>query len=120
MQLSNHFSSEEFKCNCQRCEDKIRYFAPLALLMVLEDIRVEFDKPVTITSAKRCEDHNAKVGGGKRSKHLEGIAADIVVEGADPSEVYKFITELHYADLLGVGSYDTFTHVDVRGSKARW
>jgi uncharacterized protein YcbK (DUF882 family) len=120
MQISNHFTSEEFKCKCTVCPDSVGYWPPIGLLMVLEDVRTHFGHIVTITSAKRCPDHNKAVGGSSRSKHLEGIAADIVVDQVDPSEVYKFISELHYAHLLGIGSYNNFTHVDVRGTKARW
>lgn len=120
MKLSNNFSSKEFRCRCTMCEHSVAYVPCIGLLMVLEDVRVHFGKTVTITSAYRCVAHNTAVGGGKYSKHLLGIAADIVVDQVDPSEVYKFISELHYAHLLGLGSYDTFTHVDTRGSKARW
>ena len=120
MKLSENFNSEEFRCRCTVCEHSVEFVPTLALLIALVDIRGHFDREVTITSAKRCVAHNTSVGGSSLSKHLEGIAADIVVDQVDPSEVYKYISELNYAHLLGIGSYNNFTHVDVRGYKARW
>ena len=89
------------------------------LLDVLYRIRLHFNAPVMITSGYRTESHNKKVGGVRDSKHVKGIAADIVVKGVSPSKVAA------YADLLmpdkgGIGEYRTFVHVDVRQEKSRW
>ena len=89
------------------------------LLDVLYRIRLHFNAPVMITSGFRTESHNKKVGGTRDSKHVKGIAADIVVKGVSPSKVAA------YADLLmpdkgGIGEYRTFVHVDVRHEKSRW
>lgn len=90
------------------------------LLELLEKVRTHFgDKPVTINSGYRCPTHNANIGGATNSQHLYGTAADIVVDGNKvlPSAVYAYLDPFHNG---GLGSYDTFTHVDVRGSRARW
>jgi len=89
------------------------------LLDVLYRIRLHFNAPVMITSGYRTESYNKKVGGARDSKHVKGIAADIVVKGVSPSKVAA------YADLLmpdkgGIGEYRTFVHVDVRHEKSRW
>jgi len=76
-------------------------------------------KPITITSACRCETHNRNVGGSEKSKHKLGIAADIQVKDTPPNEVYSYIDGC-YPDTLGLGSYNNFTHVDVRHDRARW
>lgn len=89
------------------------------LLEVLEDVRSHFgDLPVVVNSGYRCPTHNKNVGGAKKSQHLLGTAADIVVKGVRPSDVYRYLDPYHDG---GLGRYGTFTHIDVRGSgRARW
>jgi uncharacterized protein YcbK (DUF882 family) len=110
-----YFKREEFACKCG-CG-----FATVdvELLAVLEDLRVYFGKPVTITSACRCINHNHAVGGKPNSKHREGIAADVVVQDIDASIIYNYLDEQYVAS-KGIGKYTTFTHIDVRSVKARW
>ena len=115
MQVTQHFNKSEFTCPC--CgEGKVN----LALVIILEEVRAAFDAPVTINSAYRCEKHNQEVGGAENSQHLQGTAADIVVQGIPAREVYHWLRVRPYANALGLGMYKTFTHVDVRGVKARW
>lgn len=110
------------KLKCQCCgEGRLS----VATFIVLETVRMHFDKPVYITSGPRCEKHNRAVGGSARSEHLiiEGEdveAVDIQVDGVKPHEVYRYLCDLPYANLLGIGKYKTFTHVDTRGYAARW
>lgn len=109
-----HFKESEFACRC------CGVTKPNSELMaVLQLVRVHFNKPVSVTSSYRCERHNANVGGAKSSKHLLGIAADIQVKDTDPMEVYHFLDSI-FPSHYGIGSYKTFTHIDVRSSKARW
>ena len=116
-QLSEHFKLSEFACRCG-CVIPDDKHPPQGLIDKLEEVRAHFGAPVVITSGYRCPSHNASVGGAIRSRHMEGDASDIKVSGVAPSKVYA------YADATvangGVGSYDTFTHIDVRGTKARW
>jgi uncharacterized protein YcbK (DUF882 family) len=112
--MSINFRPEELSCPC--CK---KYIINKHLMSVLELVRCNFNAPVTITSGLRCEEHNAKVGGAENSEHLLGTAADIVVKDIDPVEVYDYLDEL-FPSWYGLGKYDTFTHIDVRKSKARW
>lgn len=89
------------------------------LLAVLELVRCNFKAPVIVTSGKRCEEHNHKVGGSKKSKHLEGIAADIVVDGIKPRVVFGYLVTV-FPNSYGIGLYDGHVHIDVRKNKARW
>ena len=113
--LSLNFSRGEFACGCG-CG-----FATVdtELLKVLEVVRKRFNSPVTINSGCRCEYHNLKVGGSYGSKHKQGIAADMVVKGIEPEIVYEFL-DSHQPNRYGVGCYKSFTHIDIRGKKARW
>jgi uncharacterized protein YcbK (DUF882 family) len=114
--LSKHFYRDEFACKCG-CG-----FATVdvKLLELLEAVRGHFNAPVTVTSGCRCVDYNKKIGGSIRSKHMEGVAADIVVTGVDARDVYQFLSD-YTGDLwAGLGCYKTFTHVDARHDLARW
>ncbi len=95
----------------------------IATFIVLEDVRNHFGESVIITSAVRTPEHNRDVGGSISSYHLPdqgACAADIVVVGVEPAEVQAYLKSRPYANLLGIGSYRTFTHVDTRGYEARW
>ena len=113
--VSKWFKPEEFLCRCGCGLGAVG----VSLLMVLDDVREYFGKPVIVVSGCRCKQHNAAVGGAKASKHVLGIAADIKVRGVEPIEVYGYLTE-KYPNKFGIGLYKTWVHVDTRGSKARW
>ncbi len=111
---TKHFNESELACKC--CNET----KPNSeLVAVLELVRNYFGAPVTVNSGYRCEKHNKSVGGAKGSKHLLGIAADIVVKGIKPSDVYTFLNST-FPNRYGIGEYNTFTHIDVRENKARW
>ena len=89
----------------------------------LQALRNKIGKPIHITSGYRCEEYNERVGGATRSQHLIGKAADIQVRSMQPSEVYDTIEEMiGKGDILqaGLKAYNTFTHYDYRGRRARW
>lgn len=120
--LSDNFSREEFKCNCGECGyDTV----DSQLVSVLQGLREAYNAPITITSGNRCPAYNRKVGGkpktGKSmgSQHMYGRAADIVVKGISPHEVYEYLN-WKYPNELGLGCYESFVHVDTRSTKARW
>lgn len=113
--LSANFKVKEFACS----DGSDPIFIDSDLVNVLQKIRNHFGKSVTITSAYRTPTKNKAVGGQTYSQHLYGRAADIKVKGIAPKKVAE------YADTIlrnkgGIGTYSTFTHIDVRGTKARW
>lgn len=114
--ISPHFREAEFRCN--HCGELPASGIDPALLDVLEDVRTHFeDKPVIINSGYRCVIHNANVGGAKNSQHLYGKAADISVKNVPHADVYAYLDPNHTG---GLGKYKNFTHIDTRGSRARW
>jgi peptidoglycan hydrolase-like protein with peptidoglycan-binding domain len=57
-----------------------------------------------------------------KSKHIDGMAADIKVKNVKPSEVAKYAETI---GVLGIGLYETdkdgyFVHIDTRTSKGFW
>jgi len=100
----------------------------IALLILLEDLREHFGRPVTLNCVARCLAHNANTpNSAKRSEHIvtpennwESDGADIKVKGVTPTKVYGYLKSRPYANLIGLGKYKGFTHVDTRGYGARW
>lgn len=88
----------------------------LLLAHRLQVIRTFFAKPLIINSGFRTPEHNKEVGGASKSLHLQGKAADIVIEGVRPYAIQEALEDWDG----GLGLYKTFTHVDIRGHKARW
>ena len=126
MKLSAHFSSDEFKCR-DGSKVPVEYLGNLkALVMVLERIRKEFQKPIKIISGYRTPEYNARVGGSKKSRHMTAEAADIIIDGVTSSEIaIKIQGLMAEGEILigGCGLYPgRFVHVDVRGGKkpVRW
>lgn len=113
--LSEHFSNYEFTCPDNCGFDAV---AP-ELVARLEVIRKHFNAPVRINSGCRCAAHNKRVGGAPGSQHIKGTAADIMVSGVLPNVVADFIAKTWPRD-GGMGRYNTFTHIDVRPTLARW
>jgi len=121
--MTKNFSKEEF-----RSKDGAHFPYEVkknlqVLAEQLEVLREHFQASIKINSGYRSPEHNAKIGGEVNSQHLIGKAADIVIDGVTPDEVADAIEFLIDGKMMkqgGVGRYDTFTHYDIRGKKARW
>ncbi len=101
------------------------YYGNLQSLMDnLEILRSELGgSPIRINSGYRSPAHNASVKGKPGSKHLLAQAADFVVSGHSNKTVQATVAKLIEQGKMkqgGLGHYNTFTHYDVRGSRARW
>jgi uncharacterized protein YcbK (DUF882 family) len=123
MKVTANFSKHEFDCS-DGTEMPLQVFNNvIELAENLEVLRAHFNAPITINSAWRTATYNRQVGGAVNSQHLSGKASDVVVSGVPPEEVANAIEFLIECGLMkegGVGRYDTFTHYDIRGTKARW
>lgn len=107
-----HFKLDEFRCNhCNKLKLDIN------LLESLEKLR-EQTGPLVINSGYRCPIHNKRVGGVRNSQHLKGTAADVRAINTKPSIVQAIADKVFSNG--GLGRYNTFTHVDVRGHRSRW
>lgn len=113
--LSTNFRVREFACT----DGSDPIFIDSDLVTILQKIRSHFGKPITITSAYRTPAKNKACGGQAFSQHLYGRAADIKVSGVSPKKVAAYAEKL-MPNKGGIGIYSTFTHIDVRATKARW
>lgn len=110
--LTENFHLSEYECRCGCGETLVDGDH----IQKLQKFREKIGKPVRINSAYRCPAYNAKIGGASDSRHMYGDATDITADGIPPSVVYANADNI----FDGVGKYNTFTHVDSRGYRARW
>lgn len=110
-----HFTRKEFRCACGCGMDSVDY----ELAEVLDELRANFNLPITVTSGNRCATHNKNIGGSDNSQHLYSKAADIYMIGVPPEEIYSYLDGM-YPDTYGIGIYPSWVHIDVRKTKARW
>lgn len=120
IKLSENFGSVEFDCNCKGCCNET--FIDTELVKYCQTIRDHFGAPVIVNSGYRCKTHNKNVGGSSKSKHMEGMAADIRIKGVEPCEIAKYAESL---GIKGIGLYETsadgyFVHIDTRPTKYFW
>jgi uncharacterized Zn-binding protein involved in type VI secretion len=89
-----------------------------SLATMLETIATNLNTTLTITSAYRSPDYNARVGGKKASKHMQGIAVDVAQNDWNNQTRIDFIQECIDQGIQGIGIYNSFTHIDLGGKRA--
>ena len=121
-------------CDVGRTANGVELSAPtfdllenaVKLIDVLEWVReYEVRTPILVNSWYRDPDYNYAIGGVARSMHLTCGAADIVKVGYEPYQVAAMLEAHPLSDQFGIGNYNTFTHIDIRGmigrnAPARW
>ena len=118
--LGGHFTWGEFTKNLSRVPQSQRVIDNIFRLAdYLEDVRSLFGSSISINSGYRPPAVNLAVGGASNSQHLYGAAADIVVGSFKPHEVYKRLNSWH-GSRGGLGDGASFTHIDLRGYRARF
>ena len=117
--LSTYFRLYEIECRCGCGFSSV----DARLLSALDELRELLGRPVRVTSACRCKEHNRRLGSDDSSQHVAGRAADIYVYDLTPYALYhKAVLVPSFAE-GGIGIYpqNGFCHVDVRETgRARW
>lgn len=115
-QLTNNFNLQEFECSHPE-HRHVR--VDESLVKKLQQLRDTLGVPLIINSAYRCSERNKQVGGAEKSQHLYGTAVDISMKTINISieEVAKLAEDIGFD---GIGLYNTFIHLDTRGTPARW
>lgn len=112
---SFHFTNAELACHhcgVNACKPE--------LVNALEALRTVAGVPIMVDDAYRCPVHNAAVGGVPDSEHMQGIAADIRIQGMTPQQMYAAAQKVPAFRGIGVALHQNYIHVDTRSVKARW
>lgn len=118
MQLTKNFKLSEFLSKNDK-GTKPSYMVLINLAKLAQRLQVIRDltgQQIIITSGYRSPEYNAQIGGAKKSQHCLGTAADIKIAGMSPARVQEYLKNWSG----GLGSYATFTHIDIRDTKVRW
>ena len=86
----------------------------------LEGVSQQVGYQLVITSGYRSPAYNESVGGARNSQHVQGNAVDVVQTGLTIQQRKDFIQAAIDNGFTGIGVYNTFTHLDIRGSKTAW
>ena len=111
-----NFTPAEIGGKAQDPHDRTIIVVPAAL-DALQALRREWGRPIVITSGYRSPAYNRRVGGVAQSKHLQGIAFDCLML-PDQQDAFKAMAVRH--GFGGIGTYDTFIHIDTRPERKRW
>lgn len=123
-QLSAHFTRKEFECGCNGVYCNGFPVEPSKVLLKnLEILRAHFGgKPIRIYSGIRCQAYNDSLSNSiKYSKHVQGKAADLQIEGVCDTEagrlkVVAFWNTINGANYSyqGTSLMGKSVHVDVK------
>ena len=113
-----------------RWPDHIRWFSPLGdpalndpsgdrldlhLMELLDAVRYDIGRPISVTSGYRDPGHNEGVGGATNSAHLTGEAVDGYVIDVPLVRVFAYLSQYPFT---GIGLYPFTTpptfHADVK------
>jgi len=116
--MTPHFTKDELQC---KCGCTLAQFQP-GFLDELELLRTVFGRPMRITSACRCSDHNARVSpqaplrslhiGNRETRpgHKGTLAVDVAVLGEDKGDLFAVAWRRGWS----VGWNKNFLHLDRR------
>ena len=83
---SKNFSESELACSCCGKNEMTQ-----ETVDALQALRESIGKPLRLSSAYRCPEHNSKVSStGKSGPHTTGMAIDIACSGKDAWELLSF------------------------------
>ena len=119
--LSKNFSRWEFACRGKNCCGNSAPVDPL-LVNSLQKLRDMVGRPIDVSCGFRCKIHNAEIPGSEpNSQHTLAKAADISVVGLTGEQFAAIAMQVDAFEKGGIGTYDTWIHVDVRSDgSARW
>ena len=112
--FAKYFTEAEFACKCGGVHCNGFPVKPdKKLVALLDDIREAGGAPCIISSAVRCDRHNAAVGGVANSYHKRGRAADFMLCGKNAAETVAYCKRFvgRYVELYEIDV--TYVHIAV-------
>lgn len=83
-----------------------------------EALEAAWGRPLNVNSGYRDPNHNAKVGGAKKSQHIHGKAFDVDVSDLSIEERQALIVQARQSGFGGIGVYANSLHFDTAGERA--
>ncbi len=91
------------------------------LIEKVRNVARKFGKTLTVTSGYRSPAYNRRVGGARKSQHMQANAVDISGANFSNEERLKLIALASAEGITGIGVYnDKSLHFDVRTNPAGW
>lgn len=115
IQLSTNIYLREMR---SKDGDPIVKYDP-SLIALLQTLRDMFRSPIRIHSGYRSPEHNAAVGGSPTSKHLQGMAADISIDGV-PVAVIAYVVDRLFPSSMGIEVAEDGSYVHLSTQLERW
>lgn len=117
--MAKYFKELELRCKCGCNKNGMND----EFVKLLDKLRASYGKPIYLSSAYRCPEHNNRVSStGYDGPHTTGKAVDILVSGYDAHTIVKLATALGFSG-IGVnqkGPHNSrFIHLDQLDSKLR-
>jgi len=91
----------------------------IASAKAMQAVRDRLGRPISINSWYRDPATNRRIGGATQSRHMAGDGVDFRVQGLSPALVYSRL-DGWWGARGGLASSSVFTHIDLRGYRARW
>lgn len=92
-------------------------------IRIVDALRAEWSKPIVLLSSYRSPAYNRAIGdAAPKSLHMQFKALDIAVAGKTPKQVFDKLMLWRDAGKFkgGLGLYNSFVHIDTRGTNATW
>ena len=121
MKLTANFSLHEFLRSQTAARHGISMDPPIEVIDNLRRLCVDILQPlrdalgvsITISSGFRPEELNRLIGGSTTSAHMDGRAADIIVEGIKPLQVAEAIVLLNLPYDQVIHEFKGWVHVGI-------
>ena len=126
MQLTEHFTLEEFTRSTTGARAKINNSVPAQLMPnikltanKLECVRKVLGFPIIITSGYRCPALNTQVGGSPTSAHTKGLAVDFHCAYGTPKEICQRLIDAGVQFDKLIQEYNQWVHIGFSPSNNR-
>ena len=119
---AGHFDSRSPGYGLNTHPPRVLWAKIYKLARVMDKIREEVGAPIQLHSVFRNDRYNLAIGGAPLSQHKLGQAADISSPRRTALHLWRHAVRERNDGTFegGIGLYDDFVHVDIRGSRANW